>query len=43
MIEIEPIFERSGGDLRRAAGSPPRVGHYERLGIDVHAILNGGR
>jgi pilus assembly protein CpaF len=43
VIEIEPIFERSGGDLRRSAGTPPRVGHYERLGIDVHAILNGSR
>jgi pilus assembly protein CpaF len=43
VIEIEPIFERSGGELRRVAGSPPRVGHYERVGIDVHAILNGSR
>jgi pilus assembly protein CpaF len=41
VIEIEPIFERRAGDLRRAAGTPPRVGNYERLGIDVHALLGG--
>jgi pilus assembly protein CpaF len=43
VIEIEPIFERAGGELRRAAGMPPRPAHYERVGIDVHAILNGAR
>ena len=41
VIEIEPIFERRDGDLRRAGGMPPRPTHYERLGIDVNAILNG--
>src|SRR6478672_1235492 len=39
VIEIEPIFERHGGELRRAGGMPPRLGHYERLGIDIHAVL----
>jgi len=41
VIEIEPIFERRGGELRRAAGMPPRLGHYERLGIDIHSVLSG--
>jgi pilus assembly protein CpaF len=43
VIEIEPIFERSNGELRRAAGMPPRAAHYQRLGLDVHAILNEAR
>jgi pilus assembly protein CpaF len=41
VIEIEPIFERRADDLRRAGGMPPRQGNFERLGIDVHAILGG--
>jgi pilus assembly protein CpaF len=41
VIEIEPIYERRSGDLRRAAGMPPRSERYERLGIDVHALLAG--
>ena len=41
VIEVEPIFERRGGELRRTGGMPPRPGHYERLGIDVHAVLAG--
>jgi pilus assembly protein CpaF len=41
VIEIEPIFERRAGDLRRAAGMPPRQESFERLGIDVHALLAG--
>jgi pilus assembly protein CpaF len=41
VIEIEPIFERRNGDLRRSGGVPPRPGHYERVGIDVHALLAG--
>jgi len=43
VIEIEPIFERTDGELRRAAGMPPRPAHYQRLGLDVHAILNEAR
>jgi pilus assembly protein CpaF len=39
VIEVEPIFERRGGDLRRTRGMPPRVELYERAGIDVHALL----
>jgi pilus assembly protein CpaF len=41
VIEIEPIFERRSGDLRRAGGMPPRPGSFERVGIDVHAVLRG--
>jgi pilus assembly protein CpaF len=41
VIEIEPIFERRSGDLRRAGGMPPRPGNFERVGIDVHALLGG--
>ncbi|PVG81519.1 pilus assembly protein CpaF [Nocardioides gansuensis] len=43
VIEVEPIFERSGGELRRAAGTPARTERYERVGIDVHRILAGER
>ena len=43
VIEIEPIFERTDDELRRAAGMPPRPAHYQRLGLDVHAILNEAR
>jgi len=41
VIEIEPIFGRRAGDLRRVGGMPPRVGNFERVGIDVHALLGG--
>jgi len=41
VIETEPIFGRSGGDLRRGSGVPPRTERFERVGIDIHRILNG--
>ena len=41
VIEIESIFERRAGDLRRAGGMPPRHDLYDRLGVDVHALLTG--
>jgi pilus assembly protein CpaF len=41
VIESEPIFLRTGGELRRAGGMPPRPELFERAGIDVHRILNG--
>lgn len=41
IIEVEPIFERHGSDLRRAGGMPPRRELFERVGVDVHRILNG--
>src|SRR4051794_29723232 len=42
VIETESLFERShGAELRRAAGMPPRLGPYQRVGIDIHGVLNG--
>jgi pilus assembly protein CpaF len=43
IIEAEPVFERGGGELRRARGMPPRVERYARAGLDVHAILGDRR
>ncbi len=43
IIEVEPIFERSGTELARAAGMVSRLERFERIGIDVHQILNGAR
>jgi len=43
VIETEPLFVRHGQELRRTSGMPGRLELYERVGIDVHAILNGGR
>jgi len=43
IIEVEPIFVRQGHDLRRTHGMPPRLELFERLGIDVHALLQAGR
>ena len=42
IIEVEPIFERTTGELRRTGGMPPRIELFERQGIDVHRILNEG-
>jgi pilus assembly protein CpaF len=42
IIEAEPIFERTTGELRRTGGMPPRTELFERQGIDVHRILNEG-
>jgi len=43
VIETEPLFVRHGQELRRTSGMPGRLELYERVGIDVHALLNGGR
>ncbi|MCW2766763.1 MAG: type secretion system protein [Nocardioides sp.] len=43
IIETEAIFERSGPELRRANGMPPRPEHFEQVGIDVHRLLNEDR
>jgi pilus assembly protein CpaF len=43
IIETETIFERSGLELRRGSGMPPRRELFERVGIDVHRLLNEGR
>ena len=40
IIEAEPIFMRTGGDLKRHSGIPPRTDRYDRIGVDVHRILN---
>src|SRR3954449_2507189 len=41
-IETEAVFVREGDRLRRAHGMPPRVERFDRAGIDVRALLNGG-
>ncbi len=40
IIEAEPIFHRVRGELRRAGGMPSRLERYERVGVDIHALLN---
>jgi pilus assembly protein CpaF len=42
VIEVEPIFERTMGELRRTGGMPPRVELFERQGIDIHRVLHEG-
>lgn len=39
VIEVEPFFHRSPGELRRIAGVPARTERFERVGIDVHQRL----
>jgi pilus assembly protein CpaF len=41
VIEIEPIFVRDRDQLVRTSGIPPHVRRYERIGIDLRALLNG--
>ena len=43
VIEVEPIFVRNGAELRRTGGVPRAVERYERVGIDVHALLASDR
>ncbi len=43
IIETESIFERAGGELKRAGGMPPRLDLFDRAGLDVHAILDQPR
>jgi pilus assembly protein CpaF len=43
IIEVEPIFVRQGQELRRTHGMPPRLELFERVGIDVHALLSDDR
>lgn len=40
IIETEPLFELREGRLRRSLGMPPRVGNYERIGVDVRRLLH---
>jgi pilus assembly protein CpaF len=41
IIETEPIYLRTGSDLLRQNGMPPRPERYDRVGIDVHRLLTG--
>ena len=43
VIEVEPIFQRYGTELRRTGGVPARLERYERVGIDIHEILSTDR
>ena len=43
VIEAEPLFVRHEHELRRTHGMPPHIERYERVGIDVHRLLNEGR
>jgi pilus assembly protein CpaF len=40
VIETEPVFETCDGELRRGIGMPPRIGNFERIGIDVRRLLH---
>jgi pilus assembly protein CpaF len=42
-IETEVVFTRQSDRLVLATGMPPRPERYERVGIDVHELLNGAR
>lgn len=42
VIEVEPIFQRVGPDLRRTSGTVTRPERFERVGIDVHGLLSAG-
>ena len=39
VIETETVFELVGGELKRGNGMPPRRDRFERLGLDVSALL----
>jgi pilus assembly protein CpaF len=41
IIETEPVFEQVDGELRRGPGLPPRLERFERIGVDVAALLGG--
>jgi pilus assembly protein CpaF len=40
VIETEPVFDWRDGALRRGIGLPPRLEHFERIGIDVVGLLH---
>ncbi len=42
VIEVESIFSRSGEGLLRGHGMPPHLERFDRLGIDLHALLGEG-
>jgi pilus assembly protein CpaF len=39
VIETETVFDLVGGELRRGSGMPPRPDRFERLGLDLTALL----
>lgn len=41
VIETEVVFERAHDTLVRRSGMPPRPERFDRIGIDVHTLLNG--
>lgn len=42
-IETESVFVRGPDGLARATGTPPRPERFERAGVDLSALLNGGQ
>ncbi len=42
IIEVEPLFVRTGQELRRTHGMAPRPELYERVGVDVRRLLTEG-
>jgi pilus assembly protein CpaF len=39
VIEVEPVFQRFGTELRATGGMPGRTDRFERVGIDVRQLL----
>jgi pilus assembly protein CpaF len=39
VIEVETIFRTQRGELVRAEGFPPHVERFERVGVDIAALL----
>ena len=42
-VETEDLFRRVGGELVRADGFPPHRERFDRIGVDVVALLSEGR
>lgn len=42
VIETADIFARRGDRVTRADGYPPHLDRYQRAGLDIHSILQGG-
>jgi pilus assembly protein CpaF len=42
VIEAAEIFARRGERVVRAEGFPPHPDRYQRVGIDIAALLHGG-
>jgi len=42
-VETEDVFRRVGTELVRADGFPPHRERFERIGVDVVALLGEGR